>query len=186
MACDPKKVLTDLEVSGSINADDDITNGGDTSSLNITARATLTANGDIEALSDVNVSGALTSTGNVDAQSDVNVSGTLTSTGNIEAQSDVDVTGEINSTGKINGMNDLQVTGTVLTYSELWVSGGGKTLNTSNDIVNTIVYDFMYKSIPYYNRFILVDGAFTTATIRIGSYNNADPTRGDIIETRNF
>ena len=81
---------------------------------------------------------------------------------------------------------DLQVIGAVLTYAELWVSGNSKVLNTTNTDTSTTVYDFAYKGFPYYNTLTLVDGAFTEATIRTGSFDNDNPTAGTIIERREF
>ena len=43
--------------------------------------------------------------------------------------------------------NDIQVDGAILSYTELWIAGSGKTLNETNTNTNTEVYDFVYKTV---------------------------------------
>ena len=82
--------------------------------------------------------------------------------------------------------NDIQVDGAILSYTELWIASSGKTLNETNTNNDTEVYDFVYKTVNYYNTFTFVDGEPTSATIRTGQFDNDNPTAGTLIETRNF
>jgi len=93
-----------LDVSGNLNA---------LTELNVT--------GNVYASSNLDVNRELNVAGNVYASSNVDVSGVLNVTGDIEASSNVNVTKDLNVTGNTHANSDLNVLGETRAFANLYV-----------------------------------------------------------------
>ena len=99
-----------LDVSGNLNALSELNVTGNLyASSNLDVTRELNVAGNVYASSNVDVSGALNVTGDIEASSNVDVSKELNVTGNVYASSNVDVSGALNVTGDVVASSNVDV-----------------------------------------------------------------------------
>ena len=74
---------------------------------------------------------------------------------------------------------DLDVVGTILSYSNLWISGGPKVIFSANTNTNLEIYNFKYKMNDYFNIFTFASSVLQTAEIHTGQYTTDGQTVDD-------
>ena len=136
-----------LDVGSNLYVDDTASNilvvHGDTKidetlfANNISISNDINASGNLNALTELNVTGNVYASSNVDVSKELNVSGNVYASSNVDITKDLNVTGnvyaesEINVTGNTNALSELNITGNVYALSNVDIT---KDLNVTGNV----------------------------------------------------
>ena len=136
-----------LDVGSNLYVDDTASNilvvHGDTKidetlfANNISISNDINASGNLNALTELNVTGNVYASSNVDVSKELNVSGNVYASSNVDITKDLNVTGnvyaesQINVTGNTNALSELNITGNVYALSNVDIT---KDLNVTGNV----------------------------------------------------